>query len=326
MQKRSFGHLPLTYRPHDFPASFPVLAFLGDYWINGVSTPEFLHFHNGIEIGCCLGGSGQIYYGESDCLAYQAGDYSVIFPQVPHIAVNGSNPSVWEYLYVEPKLLFQEEGHGNDALWQYFYIPQKLPVIIRREQFPVLHLYISEIFWEFHQKKALYQRAVHGLLVALCAEMNRLTLTGDSQTDSSGNYPGSAPEDPDCAHFYIRSALTYIYEHYTEPISIQELSSHCRISESHFRRLFKKVVGISPLEYIQHYRIQQACHLIYLNQEPINIIAQQTGYRSLSSFNRQFQQYMHSSPTHYRREHLLMPVQNEVLSYEDNATKHIFQI
>ena len=158
------------------------------------------------------------------------------------------------------------------------------------------------------------------------AEMNRLTLTGDTQANSSGNCPGSSPENPDCAHFYIRSALTYIYEHYTEPISIQELSAHCRISESHFRRLFKKVVGISPLEYIQHYRIQQACHLIYLNQEPINIIAQQTGYRSLSSFNRQFQQYMHSSPTHYRREHLLMPVQNEVLSYEDNATKHIFQI
>ena len=338
MQKRSFGHLPLTYRPHDYPASFPVLAFLGDYWINSVSAPEFLHFHNGIEIGCCLGGSGQIYYGEADSHSYRAGDYSVIFPQVPHIAVNGSDPSVWEYLYVEPKLLFQRESHGYDALWQYFYIPQKLPVIIRQEQFPVLHLYISEIFREFHQKKALYQRAVHGLLVALCAEMNRLTLNGDTEMNTLQVRPddpadgcpddirGSSPENPDCAHFYIRSALTYIYEHYTEPVSIQDLSAHCGISESHFRRLFKRVVGISPLEYIQHYRIQQACHLIYLNQEPINIIAQQTGYRSLSSFNRQFQQYMHSSPTHYRREHLLAPVQNEVLSYEDSATKHIFQI
>lgn len=330
MQKRSFGHLPLTYRPHDYPASFPVLAFLGDYWINGVSAPEFLHFHNGIEIGCCLGGSGQIYYGESDSRPYQSGDYSVIFPQVPHIAVNDSGPSVWEYLYVEPRLLFQEDGYGHDALWQYFYIPQKLPVIIRREQFPVLHLYISGIFREFRQKRALYQRAVHGLLVALCAEMNRLALTSDIMADppdgSSGNCPDGSTENPDCAHFYIRSALTYIYEHYTEPISIQDLAAYCRISESHFRRLFKRVVGISPLEYIQHCRIRQACHLIYLNQEPINIIAQQTGYRSLSSFNRQFQQYMHSSPTHYRREHLLAPVQNEVLSYEDSATKHIFQI
>lgn len=334
MQKRSFGHLPLTYRPYDFPASFPVLAFLGDYWVNGISKPKFLHFHNGIEIGCCHGGSGQVYYGEADSLCYQQGDYSIIFPHVPHIVANGSEPSAWEYLYVEPRLFFQEEGHGDDALWQYFYIPQKLPVIIRREQLPVLHLYLSEIFQEFHQKKALYQRAVHGLLVALCAEMNRLAMTGDGlegllsdlPKGFSGGCPGDSSGESDCAHFYIRSALTYIYEHYAEPISIQDLSAHCRISESHFRRVFKRVVGVSPLEYIQHYRIQQACHLIYLDQEPINIIAQRTGYRSLSSFNRQFQQYMHSSPTSYRRDHLLMPVRNEVLSYEDNATKHIFQI
>ena len=199
MQKRSFGHLPLTYRPYDFPASFPVLAFLGDYWINGTSEPDFLHFHNGIEIGCCRGGSGQIYCGESESIFYQPGDYSVIFPYVPHIVVNGTDPGVWEYLYVEPRMFFQDEGQGYGALWQCFYIFQRLPVIIRQEQFPVLYLYISEIFKEFHQKKALYQRAVHGLLAALCAEMNRLTLTGDnpvlfscdSSDDSSGNCPGS---------------------------------------------------------------------------------------------------------------------------------------
>lgn len=293
MQKRSFGHLPLVYRPYDFPASFPVLAFLGDHWINEASEPEFMHFHNGIEIGCCSGGSGRIYCGETDSFSYQSGDYSIIFPQVSHITASDAAPGVWEYLYADPKMLFQAEG--CDALWQYFYIPQKLPAVIRREQFPVLYSYISGIFQEFHEKKALYQRSVHGLFVALCAEMNRLALKGDAA--------GSSPEDMDNEHSYARSALTYIYEHYTEAISIQELAAYCGISGSHFRRVFKKVVGISPLEYIQHYRIQQACHLIYLNQEPINIIAQQTGYRSLSSFNRQFQQYMHSSPSHYRKGH-----------------------
>ena len=318
MQKRSSVHLPLTYRPYDFPASFPVLAFLGNYWINGISTLEFLHFHNGIEIGRCLGGSGRIYCGESDSFPYCCGDYSIIFPQVPHIVVNDAEPCVWEYLYVEPRLLLQKDGRGYDMLWQFFYIPQKLPIIIRREEYPVLHFFISRIFQEFHDKRAMYQRMVHGLLVALCAEMNRLTLMADQEDGSSENLTS--------AHFYIRTALTYIYEHYSEAISIQELSARCCISESHFRRLFRQVVGISPLEYIQHYRIRQACHLIYLNQEPINMIARRTGYRSLSSFNRQFQQYMHSSPTGYRREHLLDPVQNEVLSYEDSATKHIFQI
>ncbi len=69
---------------------------------------------------------------------------------------------------------------------------------------------------------------------------------------------------------YIRNALTFMYGHYKEAFSVRELASHCCISESHLRRLFKNMVGISPLECLQHYRIQQACHLIHLNQKPVN--------------------------------------------------------
>ena len=318
MQKQSFQHLPILYRPYDFPASFPVLAFIGNYWQNTCSVPEFLHFHNGIEIGSCLDGSGQIYYGENERIPCQAGDYCILFPQVPHMIANSSGTNTCEYLYVEPKLYLHKEGISCDMLWQIFYIPQKVPVVVSRKEFPVLHPYISEIFREFHEKKVLYQRAVHGLLVALLAEINQITI--------GGGISGQSGRDSADAYEYICAALTYIYEHYREPVSIGDLSAHCCISESHFRRLFKKIISVSPLEYIQHYRIQQACHLIYLNQEPLNLIARKVGYRSLSSFNRQFQQYLNISPTQYRREHLAMPLRNEVLSYEDITTRHIFQI
>lgn len=318
MQKQSFQHLPLTYRPYDFPTALPILAFLGDNWKNTITTPEFLHFHNGLEIGCCLSGSGEIYCDGIGTFSYHAKDYSIIFPQLPHATVSEDSGSAWEYLYIEPGRLLQKHGASYQELWQIFYILQKLPLVINRESFPLLYFYISQLFQEFREKKPLYHRVVHGLGVALCAELNRLTL--------SGTLSGSIQTDSENSYLYVRTALAYIYEHYTEEISIRELAAHCCISESHFRRVFKTIVGISPLDYIQHYRIQQACHLIYLNQEPINLIALRVGYRSLSSFNRQFQQYMHSSPTQYRREHLHAPAQNEIRSYEDNRTKHIFQI
>ena len=85
------------------------------------------------------------------------------------------------------------------------------------------------------------------------------------------------------------------------------------------------MVGISPLEYLQHYRIQQACHLIHLNRLPVNCIAREVGYSSLSSFNRQFLQYMHLSPSGWKKEHLSERPEHEVRSYEDNSTRHIFQ-
>lgn len=312
MQKQSFQQLPLIYRPYDFPAEFPVLAFLGDYWKISVSSPEYLHFHNGLEIGCCLSGEGNIFLMDGSILACRAGDFSMLFPQTPHICVSTSGESQWEYLYIEPRKLLEKYGADACNLWQTFYMLQKLPFIITRERFPSIYRYLRLIFREFHEQGSLYKLTLHGYLAAMLAEVNRAVLS----LQPTGNLPVPG------SHAYLNSALSYIYAHYAEPISIRMLSAHCCISESHFRRLFKEVVGISPLEYIQHYRIRQACQLIHENREPLNLIAQSVGYTSLSSFNRQFLQYMHCSPTAWRREHLATPRHHEVHSYEDD----IFQI
>lgn len=319
MQKQSFEQIPYMYRPYDFPSQFPVLAFLGNYWKVDTSQPQFFHFHNALEIGCCLSGKGSLFYKNAEEFSYEAGDYSIIFPHTPHITTAGQEPASWEYLYIDPKQLLDTNSPYTSQLWQVFYMLQRVPPIIniiRRGEFSLLHYYLSRIFQEFHEKKPLYQNAVLGLLISFFAELNRITV----------NIEFADGSEKEGTYSYIRNALSYIYENYNKPISIKELSLYCCISESHFRRLFHSVVGISPLEYIQHYRIQQACHWLYLNQEPINVIAHKVGYNSLSSFNRQFQQYMHISPTVWQKEHLSIPYKHEVLSYEESDTRHIFKI
>lgn len=316
MQKQSFDQIPYMYRPYDFPSQFPILAFIGDYWKTDVSTPKFLHFHNALEIGRCLDGEGSLFHEHNGESLYTVGDYSVVFPHNPHITTTRGNPASWEYLYIEPKQLLKTDTAYLLSLWQIFYMQQRIPPIIKKSENPSLHYYLTLIFDEFHSKKPLYQNAVRGLLVSFFAELNRITL----HTEFSDGI------EKEGAYSYIRNALSFIYENYDKPISIKDLSLHCCISESHFRRLFHSIVGISPLEYIQHYRIQQACHWLYLNQEPINVIAGRVGYTSLSSFNRQFQQYLHISPTEWRREHLTIPYKHEILSYNESDTKHIFKI
>lgn len=312
MQKQSFQHIPLIYRPYDFPAEFPVLAFLGDCWKVTASSPEYLHFHNSLEIGCCISGQGSIFLLNGTTLSYRAGDFSMIFPQTPHTSTCSCGESRWEYLYIDPKNLLEKSGVDGYNLWQVFYMLQRLPFIISQKDFPNMYNYLKLIFQEFHRKDELYKKTLHGYLMALLVELNRAALS----LQPAGSLPVQG------SHAYLNNALSYIYAHYAGPLSIRTLSAHCCISESHFRRLFKEVVGISPLEYIQHYRIQQACQLIHENREPLNLIARRVGYTSLSSFNRQFQQYMNCSPTAWRREHLSTPHHHEVHSYEDD----IFQI
>lgn len=315
MQKQSFQRFPLRYRPYDFPARFPVLAFLGENWTISVDSPAYLHFHNGLEIGHCIRGNGRLFLNGQTSSPYETGAFSILFPQVPHMAVCGTQESQWEYLYIEPRHFLESAADCGADIWQVFYMLQEIPVIIRKGAFPLLHYYLTRIFQEFHEKQPLYQQAVHGLLFSLFSEINRITLAASA----------SHTAESEDGYSYIRTALTYIYAHYNEPFSVRSLAAHCCISESHLRRLFKSMVGISPLEYLQHYRIQQACHLIHLNRLPVNCIAREVGYSSLSSFNRQFLQYMHLSPSGWKKEHLSERPEHEVRSYEDNSTRHIFQ-
>ena len=84
MQKQSFQRFPIRYRPYDFPSRFPVLAFLGDNWTISVNSPEYLHFHNGLEIGHCISGNGQLFLAGQAPVPYEAEAFSILFPQVPH--------------------------------------------------------------------------------------------------------------------------------------------------------------------------------------------------------------------------------------------------
>lgn len=96
----TFQRFPIRYRPYDFPSRFPVLAFLGDNWTISVNSPEYLHFHNGLEIGHCISGNGQLFLAGQAPVPYEAEAFSILFPQVPHIAVRGLQESRWGiYLY-----------------------------------------------------------------------------------------------------------------------------------------------------------------------------------------------------------------------------------
>lgn len=310
MDRHSLKHSPIAYRPYDFPTLFPVLSFFGQNWVVSMRQPEFLHFHNCFEIGRCLNGSGKICFRDYE-LPYEAGQFTLISPLEPHISVCSDQPSRWEYIFFDPNIFFDHSA-STTALYQSFYLSQRPSVLISGEENPFLHQTLITLYDEFHKKEPLYTYTLHSLLLVLLAEVNRLPDLSCRHSDDCGITP-------------VRTALLYIYSHYMESVTVARLAEHCCLSESHFRRIFKKLIGISPLEYLQHYRIQRACHLILQDREPMNRIAERVGYQSLSSFNRQFLQYTGLSPSAWKKEYLNSPVRQNITSLEDSDTSGIFR-
>ena len=73
------------------------------------------------------------------------------------------------------------------------------------------------------------------------------------------------------------------------------------MSQSHFRRVFHELMGIGPLEHLNHTRITKACTLLRMTDESILTVGEQVGFRSMSSFNRHFAEAMDCSPSEWRR-------------------------
>jgi AraC-like DNA-binding protein len=98
----------------------------------------------------------------------------------------------------------------------------------------------------------------------------------------------------------IKLMMIYIHEHYAEKISIAEISAAAFSSERECFRTFHDCLHMSPVGYIQSYRLQMACHMLAKSKETITFISHACGLGSSSYFGKLFRKYIGCTPTEYR--------------------------
>ena len=102
----------------------------------------------------------------------------------------------------------------------------------------------------------------------------------------------------------IKTTLTYIQENYKEKIYIRDLAGLIGMNEQYFCRFFKKVIGRSPMEYVNEYRIKKAIHYLKESDLTVTEICLECGYNNLGNFLREFRKYTSTTPLQYRRHSL----------------------
>jgi AraC-like DNA-binding protein/quercetin dioxygenase-like cupin family protein len=103
----------------------------------------------------------------------------------------------------------------------------------------------------------------------------------------------------------ISNIMEYIQLHFTERLTIEQLSSSFGISRRHFIRLFRQSTGMGFSDYIQLRRIEYACRLLLETDDKIAYIARCTGYNDSAHFSEVFQKLIGTSPSSYRKSNLL---------------------
>lgn len=88
-------------------------------------------------------------------------------------------------------------------------------------------------------------------------------------------------------------------------ITVADLARQVFVSETHFRRLFQKVFGVSPVQFIRQRRIDRACALLRTTDLPIKQVAQNCGFAEDAFFSRVFHRLVGTSPAAYRKAELI---------------------
>lgn len=94
--------------------------------------------------------------------------------------------------------------------------------------------------------------------------------------------------------------ITYINEHFRQPLSVKELADIAGFSQYHFIRTFKKETGFTPHEYIIHTRISNAKYLLKNTGMTVKDVCFQTGFSSESVFCSSFRHCLGMTPAQYR--------------------------
>jgi AraC family transcriptional regulator, arabinose operon regulatory protein len=99
----------------------------------------------------------------------------------------------------------------------------------------------------------------------------------------------------------IGIVITYMKEHLSESLTLEDFSSCLEMSKSHFSALFKQKVQSSPMNFFILLKMQHACHLLEYSKHRIKEIAYFVGYSDPYHFSRVFKSYMTTSPKDYRK-------------------------
>jgi YesN/AraC family two-component response regulator len=99
----------------------------------------------------------------------------------------------------------------------------------------------------------------------------------------------------------VRSAMAYIHEHYMESMTRQDIAEHVGYSPRHLDRCFDEEMELTPMAYLNRFRLRQSRRLLESTSRDIGEIASAVGFSDSAYFSRVFKQETGMSPTEYRK-------------------------
>jgi transcriptional regulator GlxA family with amidase domain len=105
----------------------------------------------------------------------------------------------------------------------------------------------------------------------------------------------------------IQSAQAWLRDHFAVASPVEEMIRRSRLAERTFKRRFVAATGLTPLDYVQRLRIEDAKRRLERTETPVDEISWRVGYEDAAFFRRLFKRLTGLTPGSYRKRFRIPP-------------------
>ncbi|MCF0135792.1 MAG: helix-turn-helix transcriptional regulator [Lachnospiraceae bacterium] len=275
-----------------FTADFPYIASCS--YLDTYQAPIPWHWHNAVELFFLESGSIE-YETPQGLVRFNSGSGGLVNTNVLHRThvIPSWQPTIQKLHIFSTEFL---SGHPGGRIESTYFLP-----MTSDPSFELLPLYPEDpeqrkILEQIREAFCLSEDAP-GYEIRLHNALLDIWFLLYQQYESQGASHSGHSKHVEA----VKTMMIYIREHFTESISIEEIAAAANLSQRVCYRVFADCLHVTPIEYVNQYRLLEACRLLLGTSLPITEIAFRCGFASGSYFNRVFLREKSCTPGDYRR-------------------------
>ena len=266
-----------------------------------LTAPHFdpnWHFHSEYQLFLVMNGTGTRFIGDH-VSPFKKGDLVFTGPNLPHLW-----RSDLEYFSADKELItegiviyFPENFLGDDFLH-------------KNEMYKIKHLFQKaqrgmEILGSTAEKaidiiKRLLIEEDFARILTLLNLLHHVANSSEYKLLASEGYSNSLKETETDR---MNRVHAYVMKNFREKISLEEVAAIAHMSPSSFSRYFKIHANKTFSDFLTEIRIGYSCKLLISQKIDVAQVCYDSGFNTLSNFNRQFKAFTHYNPLEYRKKY-----------------------
>ncbi|MDR0949990.1 MAG: AraC family transcriptional regulator [Lachnospiraceae bacterium] len=261
-------------------------------WINDEASDYNLHWHTAVEMIMVLENDYRVIMNKEE-YHLEPGDIMVIPAGELHHLIAPPTGIRLIYLFdFTPLSKIKGFSYLNTYLSHPILISAKAPIAL----YQTLAQLILQMCKDYYSGDTMRELLVYSRVLEFFAHYGKYQMTEKGNESPLGESPLKHKELLE----KLNKAFEYLDSHFTENLTLEKVASTAGFSKFHFSRMFKQCSGHNFYDYLCYRRIKSAESLLLNPSLSITEIALQSGFSSLSTFNRTFKRTKNCTPSEYR--------------------------